>query len=307
VFLTSPRGAEAGQRLPTLLRIHGGPVGQYSTAFNEEWQMLAAHGYAVVAANPRGSSGYGEAFSKAIWSDWGNKDFEDVMAAVDAAVERGVADPDRLGVGGWSYGGILTNYVITRTDRFRGAISGASEVNYLSNYGTDHYQYEWEAELGLPWENTEHWIRLSPFFRVVNVVTPTLILCGEQDQNVPLLNSEQLYQALRRLGRETELVIYPGQTHGIAVPSYQVDRYERYLGWYDRWVKGVTAADSDAEERPEALLGPADSLATRTSGVANGYRMQGDEARARALLERALRGDERPALGAAAARRQGSR
>ncbi len=122
--------------MPTILRIHGGPVSQFSTAFSLEWQMLAAHGYAVVAANPRGSSGYGRAFSRAIWADWGNKDFEDVMAAVDGAVAMGVADPERLGVGGWSYGGILTNYVITKTGRFKAATSGASEVNYLANYGT---------------------------------------------------------------------------------------------------------------------------------------------------------------------------
>jgi dipeptidyl aminopeptidase/acylaminoacyl peptidase len=236
-FLTRPPAAQAAGRLPTLLRIHGGPVAQYSTGFNLEWQLLAAHGYAVVGANPRGSSGHGREFSRAIFADWGNKDFEDVMAAVDHVVEKGIADPDRLGVGGWSYGGILTNYVITKTDRFKAAISGSSEVNYLANYGTDHYQRHWEAELGLPWQNTELWIRLSPFFQVEKVVTPTLVMCGADDMNVPLLNSEQLYQALRRLGTETELVIYPGEAHSIRRPSFQKDRYERYLGWYDRYLK----------------------------------------------------------------------
>ncbi|HSK77216.1 MAG TPA: S9 family peptidase [Thermoanaerobaculia bacterium] len=241
-FLTLPPDAPDGQRLPTILRIHGGPVAQYSTAFSPEWQILAAQGYAVVGANPRGSSGYGRDFSYALWADWGNKDFEDVMAAVDEAVRMGVADPDRLGVGGWSYGGILTNYVITKTGRFKAAISGASEVNYLSNYGTDHYQREWEGELGLPWKETERWVRLSPFFSVEKVTTPTLILCGQEDWNVPVLNSEQLYQALRRLGRvETELVVYPGQGHSISKPSYQKDRIERYIAWYDKYVKGKTA------------------------------------------------------------------
>ncbi|HSF38234.1 MAG TPA: S9 family peptidase [Thermoanaerobaculia bacterium] len=241
-FLTLPPDAPDGQRLPTILRIHGGPVAQYSTAFSPEWQILAAQGYAVVGANPRGSSGYGRDFSYALWADWGNKDFEDVMAAVDEAVRMGVADPDRLGVGGWSYGGILTNYVITKTGRFKAAISGASEVNYLSNYGTDHYQREWEGELGLPWKETDRWVRLSPFFSVEKVTTPTLILCGQEDWNVPVLNSEQLYQALRRLGRvDTELVVYPGQGHSISKPSYQKDRYERYIAWYDKYVKGKTA------------------------------------------------------------------
>ena len=237
-FLTRPPGAPSGTKLPTILRIHGGPVSQYSAAFELEWQMLAAHGYAVVAANPRGSSGRGRDFSYAIWADWGNKDYEDVMAAVDHVVASGVADPERLGVGGWSYGGILTNYVITKTMRFRAAISGASEVNYLANYGHDHYLREWEAELGLPWEHTDRWISLSPFFKAPKVKTPTLILCGQEDWNVPLINSEQLYQALRRLGVPTELVIYPGQGHGIARPSYEKDRYERYLAWYDRHVRG---------------------------------------------------------------------
>jgi dipeptidyl aminopeptidase/acylaminoacyl peptidase len=237
-FLTRPPDAPAGTKLPTILRIHGGPVSQYSAAFELEWQMLAAHGYAVVAANPRGSSGRGRDFSHAIWADWGNKDYEDVMAAVDHVVASGVADPERLGVGGWSYGGILTNYVITKTTRFKAAISGASEVNYLANYGHDHYLREWEAELGLPWERTDLWISLSPFFKAPKVKTPTLVLCGQDDWNVPLINSEQLYQALRRLGVPTELVIYPGQGHGIVRPSYQKDRYERYLAWYDRYLRG---------------------------------------------------------------------
>ena len=236
VFLTHPPRAGSGPH-PALLRIHGGPVSQFSNNFSFEWQLLAAKGFLVVSANPRGSSGRGSAFSRAIWADWGQKDFQDVMAAVDKAIQLGLADKDRLGVGGWSYGGILTNYVITQTDRFKAAISGASEVNYTANYGHDHYQLQWEKELGLPWENTDTWIRISPFFKVGNVVTPTLIMCGQLDWNVPLQNSEQLYQALRRLGQETELVIYPGQGHGIRRPSYQVDRYQRYLDWYNKYLR----------------------------------------------------------------------
>jgi dipeptidyl aminopeptidase/acylaminoacyl peptidase len=248
-FLTLPPDAKPGARLPTILRIHGGPTSQFNTAFNTEWQVLAAHGYAVVACNPRGSTGYGGAFSRAIWADWGNKDYQDVMAAVDGAIAMGVADPDRLGVGGWSYGGILTDHVITKTNRFKAATSGASEVNYLANYGTDHYQKEWEAELGLPWKNPEGWMRISPFFQIEKVTTPTLILGGSDDVNVPLLNAEQLYQALRRLGRDTELVIYPGQNHGINKPSYQKDRYERYLAWYGKYLKGEKGKKETAKAR----------------------------------------------------------
>ena len=235
--------APAG-KLPTILRIHGGPVSQYSTAFNLEWQMLAAQGFAVVAANPRGSSGYGREFSRAIWADWGNKDYDDVMAAVDAAISMGVADPDRLGVGGWSYGGILTDHVISKTTRFKAAVSGASEFNYLANYGTDHYQRQWEAELGLPWQNAQAWMRISPFFRLDKIVTPTLVMGGDADMNVPILGGEQLYQGLKRLGRETELVIYPGETHSIRRPSFQKDRFERYIAWYSKYLKPTTKTSS---------------------------------------------------------------
>ena len=244
-FVTKPPEFQQGTRYPAILRIHGGPVSQYSNSFSAEWQILAGAGYVVVAANPRGSSGYGEDFSKALFADWGNKDFEDVMAAVDHVIGLGYADSERLGVGGWSYGGILTNYVITQTDRFKAAISGASETNFLACYGTDHYQHEWEKELGLPWENRELYLKLSPITRVDKIVTPTLVMCGEVDWNVPLNQSEQLYQSLRRLGRDTMLVVYPGQSHGIRKPTYQKDRYERYLEWYGRLLKGETKSTTE--------------------------------------------------------------
>jgi dipeptidyl aminopeptidase/acylaminoacyl peptidase len=246
-FVTFPPDFVEGRRYPTLLRIHGGPVSQYNHGFQFESQLFAANGYVVVRTNPRGSSGYGQDFSAALWADWGNPDFQDVMAGVDYAIEQGWSDPDRLGVGGWSYGGILTNYVITQTNRFQGAITGASEVLYIANYGHDHYQRQWEAELGLPWEgdNRENWERISPFNRVEHIETPTLIMGGEQDWNVPILNSEQLYQALRRRGIETQLVVYPDQGHGIRVPTYQVDRYERYLSWYNDHVRGANRPISE--------------------------------------------------------------
>jgi dipeptidyl aminopeptidase/acylaminoacyl peptidase len=253
-FLTLPPDAPAGARLPAVLRIHGGPVSQFDTSFRIEWQLLAAHGYAVVAANPRGSSGYGLAFSRAIWADWGNLDFQDVMAAVDQAVAMGVADPDHLGVGGWSYGGILTNYVLTKTARFKAATSGASETNYLADYGTDHYQYAWETELGLPWRNVDLWLKLSPWFQVEKITTPTLLLGGTDDANVPVLGVEQLYQALRRLGRDTELVLYPGQNHSLTRPSFIADRYQRYLDWYDKYLKpaGLTPSWRGTGSRPSS-------------------------------------------------------
>jgi dipeptidyl aminopeptidase/acylaminoacyl peptidase len=234
-FLVRPVGYQNGGRVPTILRIHGGPVYQFYNEFAFDWQLFAAEGFAVVAANPRGSSGRGEKFSTAIWADWGNKDTQDVLAAVDYAVAQGVADSTRLGVGGWSYGGILTNQVIARDRRFKAAVSGAGQSNALAGYGTDQYIREYEAELGTPWESTDTWLRVSfPFLHADRIVTPTLFLCGEKDFNVPLLNSEQMYQALKSLGRETELVIYPGEFHEIRKPSYERDRLQRYLEWYRR-------------------------------------------------------------------------
>ncbi|MEE4279925.1 MAG: S9 family peptidase, partial [Halieaceae bacterium] len=237
-FVFTPPDYQSGQRYPTILRIHGGPVSQYDFSFNDEAQLLAAHGFVVVICNPRGSSGYGQDFSAALFARWGEPDFEDVMAAVDYAVALGYADAERLGVGGWSYGGILTNYVITKTDRFARAITGASEVNYIANYGHDHYQYHWEQELGLPWENKEAWERISPWEDVDRISTPTLVIGGREDWNVPIQNSEQLYQALKRRGVDTQLVVYPDESHDISRPSFRKDRWERYLDWYAPVMRG---------------------------------------------------------------------
>src|SRR5579885_556168 len=236
-FLLKPPGV-AGGHLPTILRIHGGPQSQYPLAFNFEWQIIAAHGYAVVAANPRGSTGRGQAYCAAIYANWGGPDVQDELAAVDYAVKIGVADPGRLGVGGWSYGGMLTNYVIASDTRFRAATSGASIADILGGYGNDQYVRDYEVELGQPWKTTATWLKISyPFLHADRIKTPTLFLGGDKDMNVPLHNGEQMYQALRSMGIDTELVIYPNQFHGITVPSYIKDRYQRYLDWYDKHLK----------------------------------------------------------------------
>ena len=245
-FVLKPLGYRAGTRYPTLLRIHGGPVWQFFNDFaNLDWQVFAAQGYVVVGVNPRGSSGRGEKFSTAIFADWGEKDGDDVLAAVDHLVAAGIADPERLGVGGWSYGGILTNQVIARDRRFKAATSGAGQGNALLGYGTDMYTLEYELELGKPWASPDTWRRVSqPFLRADRIVTPTLFLCGQEDWNVPLINSEQMYQALKSLGRETELIIYPGESHGIGRPSFVLDRMERYLAWYGKYLGGSPSAAS---------------------------------------------------------------
>ena len=236
-FVYRPPGFEEGHRFPTILWIHGGPQSQYDWGWDFEPQLYAANGYLVVLPNPRGSTGYGQEFCLAIWRQWGDVDGKDVVAPVDRAIELGWADPERLGVGGWSWGGSLTNYVITGTDRFRAAISGAGSALYVANYGHDQYQRWYEAELGLPWEERELWERLSPFNRVQHITTPTLWTCGEQDWNVPVVNSEMMYQAMKRLGRETLLVVYPGEDHGISRPSYLRFMYEQWLDWYGRHLK----------------------------------------------------------------------
>jgi len=246
-FIVKPPNNETGKKYPTILRIHGGPVYQFSNEFMFDWQLFAARGYVVVACNPRGSSGRGEKFSTAIYADWGNKDAQDVLAAVDYVVAQGLVDPARLGIGGWSYGGMLTNYVIAQDTRFKAAVSGSSISNILAGYGTDQYIREYEFELGAPWRNLDDWVRVSfPFLHADRIITPALFLCGQEDFNVPLLNSEQMYQALRSLGRDTQLVIYPDEYHGLAKPSYQRDRLERYLAWYDKYLMPKAAVSTSS-------------------------------------------------------------
>jgi len=240
-YLYKPLDYTPGKKYPTILRPHGGPVWAYYAEFTHLAQLLAANGYAVLFPNPRGSSGYGESYAEAIWADWGNKDYQDDMAMVDYAIAQGIADPDKLGVGGWSYGGISTDFIIAQTTRFKAAISGAGEALNTSFYGHDQYQRDYETELGRPWENHALWDKLSPFYKVANITTPTLFMGGDIDWNVPILGGEQMYQAMKSLGRETQLVVYPGEYHEFKTPSHLKDRLERYLAWYAHYVKGDSA------------------------------------------------------------------
>jgi len=243
-LLTYPVGYKKGKRVPLLLRIHGGPNGQDQHSFSFERQFFAANGYAVLAVNYRGSSGRGQKYSRAIFADWGHYEVEDLEAGVDHVIQMGVADADRLGVGGWSYGGILTDYMIATDQRFKGATSGAGTAFTVAFYGTDQYIIQYDYEIGPPW-NPKAWetyVKISyPFLHADRIKTPTLFLGGERDFNVPVQGGQQMYQALRSLGVETQLVIYPNEFHGITRPSYVRDRYERYLGWYDKYVKNPQA------------------------------------------------------------------
>lgn len=242
-LLTKPLGYVAGRRYPTLFRLHGGPTAQDAHSFSFERQIFAAHGYAVVNVNYRGSSGRGAKFSEAIFADWGVFEVQDVLAAADYAVAQGIADPERLGIGGWSYGGVLTDYVIASDARFKAAISGAGSANHISLYGHDQYTFLYDNEFGAPWENVDLWVRYSyPFFKANRIKTPTLFMGGQDDFNVPILGSEQMYQALTTLNVPTQLVVYPGQNHGLTKVAFLRDRIERYLAWYDRYLKTPPAA-----------------------------------------------------------------
>jgi dipeptidyl aminopeptidase/acylaminoacyl peptidase len=238
-LITKPPDYEAGRKYPTLLRIHGGPNGQDAHSFNFERQLFAANGYVVVAVNYRGSSGRGEKYQVAISADWGNKEVVDLQAAMDHVLAIGLADPDRLGVGGWSYGGILTDAIIAKDHRFKAATSGAGTAFPIALYGVDQYIMQYNEEIGPPWKvGLEPWAKISyAFLHADQITTPTLFLGGEKDFNVPLVGGEQMYQALASLGVPTELVVYPGQFHGITRPSYQKDRLERYLAWYAKYLK----------------------------------------------------------------------
>lgn len=237
-MLVKPADFRPGVRYAAIVRLHGGPVYQFSHEFMFEWQLYTANGYAVIAINPRGSSGRGFDFARAIYANWGDDDVKDVLAGVDHVVQMGLVDPQRIGVGGRSYGGILTNFVIASDTRFRAAVSGAGSSNTLGMYGHDQYTREVELELGTPWANTGTYIRNSyPFLHADRIKTPTQFYCTLEDFNVPCLGSEQMYQALRSLDVPTELVLYRGEHHAMTVPSYLRDRVQRSLTWYDRYLK----------------------------------------------------------------------
>ncbi len=253
-LLTKPAGYVAGTKIPMLLRIHGGPNSQDQHSFAFERQWFAANGYAVLAVNYRGSAGRGSKFSKAIAADWGHYEVDDLQAMVDQVVKMGVADPNKLGVGGWSYGGILTDYMIASDTRFKAATSGAGTAFTVAFYGTDQYIIQYDYEIGPPWDAKawETYQKISyPFLHADRIKTPTLFLGGERDFNVPVQGGQQMYQALRSLNIDTQLVIYPNEFHGITRPSYVRDRYERYLAWYDTYINGKKPVVSTAAQEKQ--------------------------------------------------------
>jgi len=241
-LMVKPPDFVQGKKYPTVLWIHGGPNGQDEHSlvldgYQYEPQMFAAKGFVVLRVNYRGGSGRGLTYAKAIYADWGHKEVIDLLAGVDHLVALGIADKDRLGIGGWSYGGILTDYTIASDSRFKAAISGAGSANQLATYGSDEYVLQYNNELGPPWRNAALWLKVSyPFYHADRIRTPTLFMGGDKDFNVPIVGGEQMYQALRTLGVPAQLVVYPGQHHVFTRPSFVVDLAQRMSGWLDRYM-----------------------------------------------------------------------
>ncbi len=240
-WTVEPPGQTSARRHPTVVSIHGGPTGAHLDEFSFSVQLLASNGFAVILPNPRGSITYGRRFAQGVVRDWGGGDYGDIMAAVDHAVDVGIADPQRLGVTGWSYGGYMTLWSTTQTDRFAAAVAGATIANIYSLWGTSDIApvYNQALNAAPAFDDEEQYMGRSPIRHVRKVQTPTLILHGEADVRTPIGQSEQFFAALRRLGRESVFVRYPEQNHGLSRPQYVVDRWHRTLGWFDHHLRGV--------------------------------------------------------------------
>ncbi len=238
-WILRPAGATPGEKLPAILEIHGGPAAMYGYAFFLEFQLLATKGYTVVYSNPRGSTGYGRVFSGAVIGDWGDKDYQDILAGLDAAIERGGIDPNRLGVAGGSYGGYMTIWMMGHTDRFKAAVTMRSVVTTEAFFGTSDIGWTFEDDWGVvPWCDPERARRFAPISFVENIRTPLLILHSDQDLRCPVGEGEQLFTALKFLRRETKFVRFEGQSHDLSRgghPRSRVRRLGEILGWFEKY------------------------------------------------------------------------
>jgi dipeptidyl aminopeptidase/acylaminoacyl peptidase len=238
-WLIKPLGYKKGERIPMLLHIHGGPHGMYSPSFRFEYQLYAHHGIAILYTNPRGSDGYGQAFADVIHEDWGTKPFSDVMRFVDHLTKMGVADPDRLAVKGGSYGGYMTNWVITHTDRFAAAVSVAGLSNMTSFFGSTDEQFFAEKEMaGVPWEKKEVYLKNSPIWYAANLKTPTMVIHGDIDWRVRTEQAEQIFAALQKMGAPSVYVNFPNQQHGVRGTKHRTLYFQLIVEWLEHWLKG---------------------------------------------------------------------
>jgi dipeptidyl aminopeptidase/acylaminoacyl peptidase len=254
--LLTPPEYDGHSKLPLIALIHGGPTGAWPDSIQTWGQMLAARGYAIFYPNVRGSTGYGEKFTEMNRADWGGADFKDVMAGVDALIARGVADPDKLGIGGWSYGGYMSEWAITQTTRFKAAVSGAGMFDLIAEFGTERGPAYDEWFFGQPYEKPEGFLKSSPFMYAKNAKTPTLILQGENDTTDPIGQSEALYRALKHYGVKAELVTYPREPHGLGEEKHQLDMLRRILEWYDENLKGAAPKPAAATAASAGAGGP---------------------------------------------------
>jgi len=264
-FVLYPPGYKRGRRYPLALQIHGGPHGMHPTGFQVTYQALAAAGYVVLLPNPRGSASYGEAFTEACVGDWGGEDYHDLMSAVDLLEQRGVADPERLCVGGYSYGGFMTSWVVGHTNRFRAAAVGAPVSNMISMFGEgDIPLFDIYEMGGTPFERADEYRHRSPVSYLPNVKTPVLLLHWEGDLRCPIGQSEEIFQGLKVLGKKVEFVRYPGGSHGVRTPSQAVDQLRRTIAWYERY-SGAKGKPARKSRRPAA--------ASRNGRSRNGLRL----------------------------------
>ena len=231
--LLLPANYDGHSKLPLITLVHGGPTGRWADSVQSWGQLLVERGYAIFYPNVRGSTGYGEKFVEMNRADWGGADFKDVMAGVDVLIARGVADPNRLGIGGWSYGGYMAEWAITQTTRFKAAVSGAGMADLIAEFGTESHPSYDEWFFGQPYEKPEGFLHSSPFVYMKNAKTPTLILQGENDTTDPLGQSQQLYRGLKHYGVKAELVQYPREPHGPQEEKHNLDILNRIVAWYD--------------------------------------------------------------------------
>jgi acylaminoacyl-peptidase len=258
-WLLKPPDFDPSRRFPLVLEIHGGPHAQYGWTFFHEFQVLAGMGLLVLFVNPRGSDGYGESFKRAVVRDWGGADYRDMMGALDQLIARtGFVDEARLGVAGGSYGGYMTNWMIGQSDRFAAAVAMRSLSNLISDYA-QHDIVPWAAEeLGPPpWETVDELWRRSPIRYADRMRTPLLLLHSELDLRCPISQAEELFGALRLLGRDVEMVRFPGESHDLSRsgrPDRRVERLNRIAGWFERYLlkgkEGAPASEAEAAPLP---------------------------------------------------------
>jgi dipeptidyl aminopeptidase/acylaminoacyl peptidase len=237
--LLMPEIAQPGAKRPAIILVHGGPTGAFTNRFDAWGQLLAARGFLVLSPNIRGSTGYGHDFMVLNRRDWGGGDFKDVMAGLDWLIKKGIADPDRVGIGGWSYGGYMAAWAVTQTRRFKASVSGAPMTDLALEYGAEEAGINAYDSwfMGNPYENLPLFTERSPVTYVRNVKTPTLILCGENDATDPVEQCVQFHRGLRRYGVETELVVYPREGHGVREEKHRIDVLNRMTGWFEKYLK----------------------------------------------------------------------